>query len=235
MKDRIFLILLAIASLLCLAGRFAEAPLNWQIDYATKPLLMPLLYLLYRQMTRPDLSLLQSLKEFFTMGLFFAWMGDLFLMIADGDMGLFILGLGSFLIMQIQYIFLYRQNSQNITGGLKAKPYLALPSVLIAIGFYILLFPELGPVLKVAVGCYAIALASMTLAAINRLGKCSMKSFALVSIGAFSFMFSDMMIGLNTFLFEDGFANAGFWIMLTYIGGQFLIVKGIIASKEIRF
>ena len=99
--------------------------------------------------------------------------------------------------------------------------------MLIAIGFYILLFPKLGPVLKVAIGCYAIALASMTLAAVNRLGKCSNKSFSLVTVGAFSFMFSDMMIGLNTFLFEDGFSNAGFWIMLTYILGQVGIVLGL--------
>ena len=76
MNNRKYLILLTITSTLCLAARFADGPMEWQVDYATKPLLMPFLYLFYRQMTRPELSLKQSLIEFFTMGLFFAWMGD---------------------------------------------------------------------------------------------------------------------------------------------------------------
>lgn len=234
MNRKIILACFAVATLICLAGRLSAAPLNGQLDYISKPLLMPLLYLYYRASTHANVSFKDSIVEYFTMGLFFAWWGDLFLMIGSNDFFLFISGLVGFLVMQLLYIRLYSKYSSKKSILFKSKPYLAIPSLVIALGFYFLLFPNLKPVLKIAIGFYALALAGMTLGAINRLGKCTPRSFWLVTIGAFSFMFSDMMIGMNKFLFTNGFPLAGFWIMITYIGGQLLIIEGIVIEHRHR-
>jgi uncharacterized membrane protein YhhN len=71
----------------------------------------------------------------------------------------------------------------------------------------------------------------MTLAAINRYQKSSSESFNNLTTGAFLFMVSDMMIGLKSFWFVQGFYLDGFWIMLTYTGGQFLLFRGLILHQ----
>jgi len=226
MKANRLLIAYTIAALLCLAGRLAPAPYDTVLDYVSKPLLIPLLYGYFWLSTDKAYSHL----FFISSGMLFAWWGDLFLMIAHDNQFLFILGLLSFLLMQLLYIAWYgrfKDKKQNIFAK---YIYWALPSCLIGGYFYSLLYPELDSLLKVAVGCYALALIAMTLAAINRWGQCSRKSFWLATIGAFSFMFSDMMIGYNNFLQE--FWLAGFWIMLTYAGGQFLIIQGLVSYHQ---
>ena len=229
MKQNIYLIFFLLVVVICLIGRLVAEPLSTNLDYATKPLLMPLLYLHFRQHTQA-LNLKASLFQFISTGLFFAWLGDIFLMISHGNLNLFICGLLGFLVMQLLYIRLFAQNSTGKVILFKTKPFLAIPSILLGIGFYYLLFPKLDPVLKIAVGIYAIALVGMTLAAINRYEKSKPDSFWLVTIGAFLFMSSDMMIGLNSFLFApNGFVLAGFWIMITYTLGQLLIIMGLVA------
>ena len=228
MKQYFFLICFLIAVIVCLIGRLVEDPLSAYLDYISIPLLMPLLFLYFRDNTH-SLNLKEALFKFISMGLLFAWLGDLFLMISKGSLNLFICGLLCFLVMQLLYIRLFMHNSNSRSNLFKARPFLAIPSILTGLGFYILLFPELGLVLRLAVGIYSIALVGMTLGAINRYKKCNIVSFWLVTIGAFSFMFSDMMIGLNSFVFApDGFLLAGFWIMITYTIGQLLIIQGLI-------
>jgi hypothetical protein len=39
-------------------------------------------------------------------------------------------------------------------------------------------------------------------------------------------MFSDSIIALNKFLFDGNLFLSGFWIMILYISGQYLIAKG---------
>ena len=213
-----------IATAVCLLGRLLAEPWSSILDYCSKPLLIPLLFLYFKQATSIPWN------AFVTTGLFFAWLGDLFLMVAAGELLLFLAGLLSFLIMQLLYIRLYLKDATSVPSILKSKPRLAIPSLGIGLVFYALLYPNLGPILKVAVGIYALALVSMTLAAINRYQAVVAQSFWNLTLGAFLFMFSDMMIGYNKFL--SSIPYAGFWIMLTYALGQFLIIKGIILQYQ---
>ncbi len=92
-----------------------------------------------------------------------------------------------------------------------------------------ILFPVLGD-LQIPVIVYALVLMAMVVSAIYRLGRTSFASFSLVLFGAFLFMVSDSLLAINKFL--DKVPLGGFWIMLTYIGAQFLIVSGLMKHSR---
>jgi uncharacterized membrane protein YhhN len=221
-KGLLFLYL--IVAIGCLIGRLIADPLSTQLDYIFKPLLMPILaaYLL--------LSIKQEdYKKYFILliALFFAWGGDVFLMI--GREGIqFLLGLGSFLIMQILYIIIFSKKKAQ-PSLLKQKFYLALPYVAIGLGFYLLAVPQLldDSVMLIAVFVYASALTTMSILALNRKGAVPFANYWSVLIGASLFLASDLMIGINKFIWPN-FPFAGFAIMTTYILAQYLIVNGLI-------
>jgi uncharacterized membrane protein YhhN len=52
------------------------------------------------------------------------------------------------------------------------------------------------------------------------------ESYKLAFIGAFLFVMSDSVLGLNKFVFD--IPLAGFWIMGTYIPAQYFLVKGLL-------
>jgi uncharacterized membrane protein YhhN len=66
----------------------------------------------------------------------------------------------------------------------------------------------------------------MVMVALFRFGKTTAGSFAMVFGGAILFMISDSLIAINKFL--EPLPQSGFWIMTTYIGAQFLIVRGLL-------
>lgn len=226
MKTKVLFILYLIFTIVCLGGRLVEPPHSWQLDYLSKPFLMPILMLYLASKIKIFNDWNKMVRLFFSSGLFFAWLGDLLLMIAHGDKILFIFGLLAFLVMQIQYIFWFKKNTYSSPKAIQYNLW-SLPSLILGIFFYLLLFNYLDLMMKVAVAVYAMALVHMTLAAIHRKAFCTSKSFVMLTTGAFLFMFSDMMIALNNFYFEKGFMLAGFWIMLTYALGQWLIIEGI--------
>ena len=100
-----------------------------------------------------------------------------------------------------------------------------LPFLVVGASFYLLSIPKLSakPVMLIAVFIYAVALVGMSLSALNRKGKAAWK---MVLIGSILFLISDLMIGTSKFILE-GFPYSGFAIMITYIIGQYLIVKGL--------
>ena len=143
-----------------------------------------------------------------------------------------LVGLGSFLLAHIAYIFSYRQLRSNapppdVAGVQKAR--LSFPVILTGTGLVIMLYPGLGD-LKLPVTIYAIVLTTMVLASISRYGRTSAKSFWLVFCGSALFMLSDAMLAIDRFL--NPIALAGLKVMITYCVAQFLIVQGIIASKD---
>jgi len=54
-------------------------------------------------------------------------------------------------------------------------------------------------------------------------------SFRLTFIGSILFVWSDSLIAFNKFSLE--IPLAGFWIMLTYMAAQYLIMRGLILEK----
>lgn len=66
----------------------------------------------------------------------------------------------------------------------------------------------------------------MGITASKRWGKTDKTSFWYIMMGAFFFIISDSLLAINQF--TNLFSLAGFFIMLTYILAQFMIVKGIV-------
>ncbi|MCH2045406.1 MAG: lysoplasmalogenase [Saprospiraceae bacterium] len=229
------LLLFLISSLGATFGRLLDDPIAGYCDYIFKPFIIPALALYFYTKNKKQHPDKTSIRLFF-FGLLFAWGGDLLLMFANGsryNQLFFLSGLGSFLVMQLFYILSYQSTNHTKERGLIAKqPFYALPFIAIGVGFYIIAFPSLDLVLGIAVAIYACALVSMVLAAINRGDRVPKDSFWLVSVGAFLFMISDMMIGLNKFVAP--FANAGVYILFTYCLGQYMIVEGLVREFEMK-
>ena len=199
--------------------------LSETLDLITKPLLMPVLILIFYMSIKANFN---TFSKFIFSALFFSWLGDIFLMF-NGQL-FFIFGLLSFLIAQINYIFAYRTSVSGHQSKtiLQKKPYLYLPFILYITLFYGTLYPHLEFALKIPVVVYSICLILMGIFALNRYQLVSMDSFLQVLIGACLFIISDSVIALNKFLFS--FYLSGFVIMLTYILAQYLIVMGCIAQ-----
>lgn len=231
-----FYILFVIASVGCLAGRLAEGDLAMQLDYIFKPLLMPLMMLYWYTQTKDKKN---TFTKFVTAALFFAWGGDMLLMFAgygaDSSKLFFMLGLGSFLLMQMIYCLAYQEAPEIENNVLKTKPKVVSPFVILGWGFYAFAFTSLdGIVMKIAVFIYINAIITMVAYSLDRKGRVSENSFQLVFWGGVVFMASDLMIGINRFVIPD-FPYAGFAIMLTYILAQVLIVEGALLQEKENF
>lgn len=161
--------------------------------------------------------------------IFFSFLGDSFLMYDDQDQLYFMLGLGSFLLAHVAYIFVYRQHSfeseASETGGIQ-KARMAFPIILAGTGLVVVLYPRLGE-LRLPVIVYALVLIVMVLNALYRYQRTNSSSYWMVFTGAILFMISDSMIAISKFL--EPINNAGIMIMVTYIAAQWLIIKGLIS------
>lgn len=219
----VFLILFGLAS----AAELAAHVMNWSdLRLVTKPSLLVLLMAWYVTTARHEK---QSLSTMLLAALVFSWGGDVLLM-GTGEW-YFMLGLGSFLLAHVFYIFTFRQfrneDETNALQGLQRVRF-AFPIVLFGTGLVVILYPNLGG-LTVPVLLYAGVLTLMVLNALFRFGRTSATSFAYVFGGAILFMISDSVLAINKFL--EPVDGAGLWIMLTYIAAQFFIVKGLLKHK----
>lgn len=220
----IFLILFGLASLAELSAHVFHWP---DVRLVTKPSLLVLLIAWYITTARQSN---QSLSTMLLAALVFSWGGDVLLM-GTGDL-YFMLGLGSFLLAHVFYIFTFRQfrneDETNALQGLQRIRF-AFPIVLFGTGLVIILYPNLGG-LTVPVLIYAGVLTVMVLNALFRFGRTTSPSFAYVFGGAILFMISDSVLAINKFL--EPVEGAGIWIMLTYIAAQFFIVKGLLRHDK---
>jgi len=188
-----------------------------------KPLIIATLVGYYYYSTRiPKRSLI------FLSGLLFCWAGDVLLLFQSEAELFFICGLFSFLVGHILYIITYRQHrSEETENGLLStqKIRFSLPVILAGTGLVVVLFPLLGD-LKIPVLIYAIVIIVMVMNALFRYGRTSPASFWMVFAGALLFQLSDSLLAINKFYAPFPFSD--FWVMLTYIGAQYLIVQGVI-------
>ncbi len=193
------------------------------LSYIFKPLLMPtLIYYVYLRFPALNLGRVWLL----IWALFFCWVGDLLLLMANTQAFFFILGLFSFLVGHLFYIvnYLISTRGQKNRTLLEKRPLFVLLHVWLASIIYLFLHSYLGR-LKIPVLIYALIIVAMGALALNRYGHVGTISFYLVWLGAWSFIFSDSLIALNKFV--TGIPQADFWIMLSYIIGQFFIVEGL--------
>jgi uncharacterized membrane protein YhhN len=142
----------------------------------------------------------------------FSLLGDVFLMLP----GQFIPGLVSFLVAHLFFIALFKRG----TPWLPSRR--ALAATLAAAGaMYAALYPSLPPVLKVAVACYAVVIATMAAQAIGRATALGGKAAWGVAAGAVFFMLSDSLLAINRF--AAPLPMAQFLVLSTYYAAQLLI------------
>jgi uncharacterized membrane protein YhhN len=223
---KIFLYLFVIVSAGEILSTLIDLP---AVHMICKPAIMITLGLYYWSAQKYfQLPLAMSLM----VAIIFSGAGDVLLMFQDSNPNFFMFGLGAFLIAHIFYIFSYKQHqgeeSANELRGLQ-KIRFALPVILAGTGLITILYSRLGD-LRIPVLIYAGVLTYMVLVALFRFGKTNAGSFAMVFGGAILFMISDSLIAINKFL--EPLAMASFWIMITYISAQYLIVRGLLRHTD---
>lgn len=215
----IFLVIVVIE----LAGRFTD---NINLEYPVKPLIMiwmAVYFLLFRKKKSFTIPVLVAF--------FFSWVGDNFLMFSGKNELFFYAGVGGFFFAQLAYIYIYtRYSEQKRKGYLQKNPWIIIIFLLYIGVIYFILLPGLEGIMKPVILVYALSLMAMSMMALNRRKRVNPSSFRYVFVGSLLFMASDSMIAINKFTTE--IPMAGFWIMISYITAQYLIMRGLILEKE---
>lgn len=225
MKKILFHLLFVVIVAGDLVGEYLQSP---QIDHIFKPLLLVWIGVYF---TIHAKGIDKALVKMATFGFLFSWTGDLFMMFAS-EFLFFVLGIFSFLVAQVLYAFMFLRTI-NISGKkpfLKKRPVWLIPYLIFGLIIYILLFPHLNEVLRVAIFIYMSAILVMSVMALNRYGNGHPVSFRWVFVGSVLFVLSDTLIAINRFLMEIPYE--GLFVMSTYIAAQYLIMMGILKQYE---
>lgn len=208
-----------------LAGEYLNDP---QFDHIFKPFILLWIWGYFLWFSR---GIDKTVVKLASWAYFFSWAGDLFMMYS-GDFLYFILGIFSFLVAQVVYIFLFLRTI-NLSGKkpfLKKKPMWFMPYMAFGLVVYIALFPQLDAALRIAILVYMVAILIMSAMALNRYGNGHPVSFSLVFTGSLLFVISDTLIAINRFLIAIPYE--GLLIMTTYIAAQYLIMRGLLKQYE---
>lgn len=225
MKKVILHFLFAVIVIGDLIGEYFQNP---QIDHIFKPLILvwiAVYFLIYSK------NVDRKVIRFAVLAFLASWVGDLFMMFA-ADFIYFVLGIAGFLIAQVLYVYLFLRTI-NLSGKkpfLKKKPFWLIPYIAYGILIYIVLFPHLDNVLRIAVFVYMVSILTMSVMALNRYGNGHPQSFTLVFAGSLLFIISDSLIAINRFLITIPYE--GLLIMTTYIAAQYLIMRGLLRQYE---
>ena len=148
----------------------------------------------------------------------------------------FIPGLAAFLAAHLLYIAVFKTSLRHLhTKGSKwfANRTALAVTLLAALLMYTLVYPGLhDPVLKVAVGLYAMVIALMAAKAIGRAQLLQTPQARWVALGACFFMLSDALLAINRFVSPLGYS--ALWILSTYYVAQLLIVRNLLAAPADR-
>ena len=207
MKSKISQIILIIVFAIDLFLIFTN---KTELRFFTKPLLIPILILMYFSRVKSEKT---QLNLFFISGLVLSFFGDLFLLFKWG----FLPGLGSFLVAHLFYIISFKKKLQ--------KPISEFWPIILSIYASILLvflFPYLKE-MKIPVTIYAIVIATMMYNAIKTHNR-------NLIIGALLFLISDTLLSINLFLKPLLILNL--MVMITYIAAQWFLVKGMISDEK---
>lgn len=195
-----------------------------RFDLFLKPILIPIIgfgVYFYRKFPTKN-TLLSSLL--------FSWIGDVILLFTDLGEIYFILGLLSFLTAHIIYCVLF--NKQRKVRKKQNRSLFIFGSILIAlylIGMVSFLMPFLGN-LEIPVTIYASIISIMLLFAFNGFLVWEKPGNLLIFLGAFFFVVSDSILAINKFYAP--IPKSSFFIMLTYLLAQYLIVIGILKLNK---
>ncbi|MFE6970517.1 lysoplasmalogenase [Isoptericola sp. NPDC057653] len=148
-----------------------------------------------------------------------SWLGDTAPAAFSGDAA-FLVMVGFFLLAQVAYVVAFWPTRAH---SVARRPVLLLPYAVAAVALVAACAPGAGPLLA-AVVVYGVCLVTMAVLATG--------VHPLAGVGGAVFLASDAMIALGAF--TDWFAPpaSGFWVMLTYVAGQALVVAGVLARSS---
>ena len=180
-----------------------------ELRFFTKPLLIPLLILIFITRLKSEKT---KVDKLFLTGLVLSFFGDLFLLFQWG----FLPGLGSFLLAHVFYIISFRKKTQNSIWR-----FWPIILGLFATTLLVFLFPYLKE-MKIPVIIYAVVIATMMYNALKTHNK-------NLIIGALLFLISDTLLSINLFLQPLMILNL--LVMITYIAAQWFLVKGMTSEE----
>jgi len=199
---------------------------NNTLIFSTKPLLMPLLAVwLLVNAPRNEYVML---KKAVLAALLFSMLGDVLLMFSGALF--FLLGLGAFLMAHLCYIGAFSSVNGFKNGFLSQKPWWATPFVAFPICLLIFLWEGIPPGMRIPVAAYASVISVMALSVVNLKGKVADPVFWTLLAGALLFVISDSSLAFAKF--GQPFEGERLVIMGTYIGGQFLLVLGVLVVMK---
>ncbi len=191
---------------------------NGQLEYMTKPLLIPALAGYFISQT---FRIANKLKLWILLALFFSWAGDVLLMFEADDSMFFLLGLSSFLLAHIFYVIFF--HLVRVREKIKINPWLIVVVVLYYASLITLLMPYLGD-MKIPVLVYGIVISFMFMLAMHMLFIKHKTAGKWMMFGALLFVISDSVLAINKFY--QPFEASGILIMLTYGLAQLFIIHG---------
>lgn len=184
----------------------------------TQWVLMPLLALTLATQVPAPRGQLVSLT---LVALVFSWLGDAAPDLFSGDTA-FIVKVAFFLVAQVVYIVAFSRFVRD--SVLVRRPLLVLPYAAAIVALVIACAPG-ADALLVPVLIYGACLGTMAMLATG-LGPLTWAGGAL-------FLVSDGLIALDAFVSSFSLPVQGFWVMLTYIAAQVLIVSGAVQRRDV--
>jgi len=194
------------------------------IHFMVKPLLMPtlILLLIYSKIAAKE-------KWWIFTGLFFSFLGDVFLLYEYKGALFFIFGLVSFLTTHVCYVLYFLKIKSSQISLLRQHPWLVALVAGYGCSLVMLLYPALGE-LKLPVIIYAAVICTMLLCSLYVFYDTGRPANVYFVSGAFLFVVSDSLLAVNKFL--SHFPLSGILIMLTYGAAQFCIVNGFLKTHQ---
>lgn len=223
LAPNVFLVLFILFSL---ANLIALATATTTDNYLTKPFLIIWLgAYAYYLLEKP----IAPYGKWLLLGLFFSFLGDTFLLFAGSDDRFFLLGLGSFLLTHVAYWLAFHLWPQTKPGLFKLQPFWAIPFFLFWLVMMYLLWPHLPGGLLVPVVVYSMVITLMAAKAAHISPNLKVLNQWYLIGGAVLFVLSDSTIAFSRFTdyLPADTLETGLAIMVTYLSGQLLIVRGI--------
>lgn len=211
-----------------LLNLIGSASSNLMLIHVTKPLLMPSLGLWLIMASRHHQGEYSFFRRAVLGALVFSTVGDVLLMYS-GEL-FFLLGLLFFLLAHLFYIGAFSSIKSFKTGFLSEKSAWVLPFLAFPLLLLILLWSGIPAGMRVPVAAYAGVITVMALSVLNLKGQLESGIFTPMMAGAVLFLLSDSLIAVSKF--GQPFEGAGFAVILTYIAGQFLLVRGAVGVLD---
>ena len=184
--------------------------------FLTKPLIMLSIIAFYYSQVQKTIKKQDILM---LIAFTFSWLGDVFLMLS-GEI-YFMLGLGSFLMTHLFYIYVFNRNKEKANWS--ARIFIPI----LSISVFSLIYNHVEKGLLIPVLVYMLAISTMAITASER--KTNVGSFRFVFVGAMLFVISDSFLAIEKFAYK--IPASTILVMSTYVLAQYFIATGFLKQS----